>query len=301
MRFAVATILLMTFACTELVSAQNQAKKNSYPPVIEGAQVEVYKTIGDVKLNIYIFNPKDHKASDKRPAAIFFFGGGWRGGTPNQFTEHCKHLAARGMVAMTADYRVSSRHNTKAVSCVADAKSAIRWARQACERLGIDPDRIAAGGGSAGGHLAGCTGTISGFDEAGENLNVSSKPNAMVLFNPALVLAGVESIKSPDPKRQKELAERMGVDPKEISPYHHVSKGVPPTIIFHGQGDTTVPFMTAEMFSKAMKNAGNKCTLVGYEDQAHGFFNYGRSNNKFYNATVKRMDEFFANLGYTNE
>ena len=129
-----------------------QEKKGPYESDFElpGSRAEVYKTIGDVKLKVYIYEPKGHKAGAKQPAIVFFFGGGWRGGTPKQFQEHCRYLASKGMVAMTADYRVSSRQGTKPVHCVRDGKSAVRWIRQNADRLGIDPDRVAAGGGSAG-------------------------------------------------------------------------------------------------------------------------------------------------------
>ena len=109
-----------------------QEKKGPYESGFElpGSRAEVYKTIGDVKLKIYIYEPKGHKAAAKRRAIVFFFGGGWRGGTPRQFLEHCRYLASKGMVAMTADYRVSSRQGTKPVHCVRDGKSAVRWIRQ---------------------------------------------------------------------------------------------------------------------------------------------------------------------------
>ena len=109
-----------------------QEKKGPYESGFElpGSRTEVYKTIGDVKLKIYIYEPEGHKAGAKRPAIVFFFGGGWRGGTPKQFLEHCRYLASKGMVAMTADYRVSSRQGTKPFHCVRDGKSAVRWIRQ---------------------------------------------------------------------------------------------------------------------------------------------------------------------------
>ncbi len=278
-------------------SAQDRQQRN-YPPKLPGADVEVYKTAGDVKLNIYIFKPEGHKPTDKRPAIVFFFGGGWRSGTPAQFQEQCTYLASRGMVAMAADYRVSSRHQTKAVTCVADAKSTVRWIRANAKRLGIDPEKIAAGGGSAGGHIAACTGTIKEFDESEEDADVSSVPNAMVLFNPALVLAPVGDVLPLDESRLDGLAERMGVEPVKLSPYHHVKKGAPPTIVFHGKADSTVPYKTAELFAEAMQKAGNQCKLLGYEGQPHGFFNYGRNENKFYIQTVRAMDEFLAEHGF---
>src|SRR5210317_1899318 len=90
----------------------------------------VYKTIGDVELKLHIFNPEGHKASDESPAIVFFFGGGWMGGSPSQFYPHCDYLASRGMVAMSAEYRVKGKHKTSPKECVMDGKSAVRWIRK---------------------------------------------------------------------------------------------------------------------------------------------------------------------------
>lgn len=268
------------------------------PRSLPGSRAEMYKKIGDVELPIHIFEPANHKAGDKRPAIVFFFGGGWTGGTPAQFQHHCEYLASRGVVAMTAEYRVQSRHGVKAVSCFRDAKSAIRWVRENAGRLGIDPNRVAAGGGSAGGHLAGALGTIQEFDEEGEDTSISAVPDALILFNPVLVLAPIEGHGDKTWDRLGSLEERMGVKPEMLSPYHHVRKGQPPTIIFHGQQDTTVPYFTAESFAQKMKASGNRCELVGYPGQSHGFFNYGRAGNKYFVETVKKMDAFLVSLGY---
>jgi len=295
-----ALIALVTAFAAAAAGAQEQKAKagRGYPPDLPGAKVATYKTVGDVKLDLYIFNPDGHKPTDKRPAIVFFFGGGWTNGSPGQFEQHCKYLAARGMVAITADYRVASRHQVKAASCVADAKSAIRFVRKEAARLGVDSNKIAAGGGSAGGHLAACTGVISGFDESTEDQAISSRPNALALFNPAVVLALVEGIPSANPERITSLADRMGVEPVKLSPYHQVRAGAPPTIIFHGQADTTVPYATAELFAKAMTAAGNDCRLVGYEGQTHGFFNYGRGESEYYQKTLAELDKFLVAQGY---
>ncbi len=290
----VRTICLIVLLAS-LTFAQN--RQANYPPDLPGAQVEVYKTAGDVKLNMYIVNPDGHSASDKRPAIVFFFGGGWRGGTPKQFFEHSKYLASRGMVAMMADYRVSSRHQTKVVDCVEDAKSAIRWVRSNASRLGIDPNRIAAGGGSAGGHLAAATGTVPGLDAPGEDTSVSARPNALVLFNPAVVFTPARLSGLP-PDRLAGLVARVGGPVDSVSPYSHVSKKTPPAIIFHGKADTTVPFRSAQAFTKKMKETSVPCELIGYDGAAHGFFNYGRAGNKAYIDTLSRADKFLASLDY---
>ncbi|MEQ8785386.1 MAG: alpha/beta hydrolase [Pirellulaceae bacterium] len=297
-RLTAALVLPLLISCAVL--AQERQRNRTYPPKLKGAKVETYKTIGDVKLDVNIFFPEDHKPTDRRPAIVFFFGGGWRSGSPAQFEQQCRHLAERGMVAMTADYRVSSRHGTTADACVSDGKSAVRWIRQNAERLGVDPQRVVAGGGSAGGHVAACTGTIAGFEESDEDISISSKPNAMALFNPAVVLAPIEGQYPIEAERQQELRKRMGVDPRELSPYHHVSQDVPPTIIFHGVADTTVPYKTVQLFESAIKKAGARCELEGYEGRAHGFFNYGREGGS-YEATVKALDKFLAALGYLEQ
>jgi acetyl esterase/lipase len=287
--------------CLTAAAALAQDRRSgdrAYPPELPGATVEVYKTVGDVKLNVYIFTPPGHQATDKTPAIVFFFGGGWKSGSPGQFLNQCRYLASRGMVAMTADYRVLSRHGTPAVKCVADAKSAIRWVRANAGRLGVDPDHIAAGGGSAGGHIAACTGTIDGLDEPGEDASINSKPNAMVLFNPALALAPDDGGKPLDEERMAGMRERAGIDPAAISPLHQVKQGDPPTIIFHGTADTTVPFWTAERFAEKMTQAGNTCRLVPAEGQMHGFFNHGRGDNKWFKETLRAADKFLAGLGF---
>lgn len=291
-----ALVFVAYLACQPSSLAQNN--RNAYPPDIPGARTEVYKTVGDVKLNIHIFEPKGLKSGDQRPAVVFYFGGGWRSGNPKQFEHQSKYLASRGLVAFSADYRVLSRHQTPAVKCVADGKSAIRWIRQNAHRLGIDPSRIVAGGGSAGGHVAAAAGVIPGLEEIGEDFSVSSKPNAMVLFNPALVLASVPGIRQIMPDRLAELEKRMGVKPDQLSPYHHIVTGLPPTLIFHGNADTTVPFETADVFAKAMQKANNRCELAAFEGQAHGFFNFGRGKNEAFRETVNGMDEFLQSLGY---
>ena len=290
-----ALLLLLLLPATAFSQQTNQP---AYPPDFPEAQAETYKTIGDVELRLWVFNPEEHQAVDRRPAIVFFFGGGWRGGTPGQFRAQCEYLADRGMVAIAADYRVSSRHGVKANECVADARSAMRWIRANSERLGIDPDRIAAGGGSAGGHLAVATACLERHDDPNDDLSVSARPDALVLFNPAVVLAPVPGAFELPEDRLAGLQERMGAEIRSMSPYHQVRPGMPPAIIFHGEADTTVPYRTIELFRDKMEDQGNRCTVVAYEGAGHGFFNFGRNDNAYFIDTVNKMDQFLVSLGY---
>ncbi len=282
------------------VIAMQLTGQGNYPPDITSDKVVIYKSVDNIDLKLWIFYPSNPSPGAQSPAIVFFFGGGWRAGSPQQFVKHCEYLSARGIVAMVADYRVESRNNVKAKTCVADAKSAIRWVREHSAELGVDPDRIAAGGGSAGGHLAAATATLTKFDEPGENLKISSRPNALILFNPALVLAKLEGATPAENLKLENLELRLGAKPEDMSPYHNIYTGIAPTIIFHGKSDKTVPFKSVKEFTMQMRKAGNSCALVGYENEGHGFFNYGKKDNGAFVSTVSLMDKFFVKLGWLN-
>ena len=275
--FVTAGLALVVFVGT---FAEDKAKTKMSKP--QPDKKVVYKTVGDVKLQLHVFNPEGHKAGDNKPAIVFFFGGGWNGGSPGQFYKQSKYLASRGMVAACAEYRVKSRNKTTPAECVKDGKSAVRWMRLHARELGVNPDMLAAGGGSAGGHVAAATGNLNGFNEEGEDTSVSSVPNALVLFNPVYD----NSNKGYGYDRVKEYW-------KEISPMHNISSKSPPTTVFLGTKDRLIPVATAENFKKLMEDAGVRCDLHLYEEQPHGFFNKAR----FYE-TLLETDKFLSSLGY---
>jgi dipeptidyl aminopeptidase/acylaminoacyl peptidase len=121
-----------------------------------------------------------------------------------------------------------------------------------------------------------------------------------VLFNPALVLAPIPEERNLG-DAVSTLADRpefRGVELRSVSPSDHVKSHAPPTIIFHGKADTTVPFTTVQAFTNKMHAAGNRCILVGFEGQNHGFFNYKVNGNPYYDETLRSTEEFLADLGY---
>lgn len=289
---------LITAIGLVVLSSSSQAQKPDYPPDLPEARAEIYRSIESTNLKVWIFEPSSHVGGHNRPAIVFFFGGGWNGGSPAQFVRQARFLAGRGMVAVLADYRVKSRNGTLANVAVSDAKAAIRWVRENADRLGVDPDRIGAAGGSAGGHLAAATALLPGHDVPDAPERTSAAPDALVLFNPALVLAPVVGQPMPADEKFERLKARLGAEPESMSPYHHVREGLPPAIIFHGTADKTVRYDSAELFTEKMTATGNRCELVAYEGEGHGFFNYGRGDGSAYTDTVRRMDLFLVSLGW---
>lgn len=249
-----------------------------------------YKTTKEGKLEMDVFKPKNHKISDKSPVVLFFFGGGWVSGSTKQFYQQARYFSEKGILAISVEYRIFSKHKTSPFESVSDGKSAVRWVREHAAELGIDPDKIIASGGSAGGHVAACTGIIKGFDEKGEHLDVSSVPNAMILFNPVI-----------DTTKKGYGVNKVGNEKKtDISPVNHVKSGIPPTIIFHGTDDKTVPFENVERFTRLMKEAGNTCELIPFPGKDHGFFNgsfFRKANtNDDFSLTMKRAMGFLRKI-----
>lgn len=245
----------------------------------------VYKKVDTVSLTMDIYYPPSMDAGKKYPAMIYFFGGGWVGGSTAQFEPHAKYFSERGLICVLADYRVRSRQKTSPFESLKDAKSAIRYIRKNAERLNIDPKQIIASGGSAGGHLAAATAIIEKYDEPDEDLSISSIPQALVLFNPVI-----------DNGPGGYGYERVGDQYKDFSPLHNIEKGDPPTILFLGTDDSLIPVETVQYYKTVMEKIGSRCDIHLYEGQKHGFFNL--KNIEYYNKTVFEADKFLSSLSY---
>ncbi len=261
-------------------------------PLLQAAEpiTQIYKKVAQRELKLTIVNPPDWKASDQRPVMVFFHGGGWTGGGPTQFTQHSDYLATRGLVCIQVEYRLIEKGDKgPPVNCVADAKSAMRWVRSHAAELGIDPDRIGAGGGSAGGHLAAFVGMVEGLDDPQDDLKISPKANALALFNPVFD-------NGPD---QGWGHARVGDRYKEFSPAHNITPDDPPAIIFLGTQDKLIPVAVVERFKANMEKTGVRCEAKFYEGQGHGFFNSGKGGKmEFYHDTLLATDQFLTSLGW---
>ena len=246
-------------------------------------EVIVYKKIDTINLKLHVFKPLNFNKDNTYNCIVFFHGGGWNNGNYKAFKRQSMYLASRGMIAISAEYRLKSIHGTTPFDAVEDAKSAIRYVRQHAQELNINPTMIAAGGGSSGGHLAAACGNIVGLEPPKENLTINSIPNALVLFNPVFD-------NSKNGFGYNDIKERY----LEISPLHNITKGTPPTIVFLGTNDKYIPVATAIEYKIKMEEAGSRCELFIYEGQGHGFFN----QDEYFFKTLKETDLFLMSLGF---
>jgi len=275
-----AILLLFVLAYSWIVSGQ----------IIPGYEEYCYKKSDTISLRILVRKPQLAKSDSCSPAIVFFYGGGWNSANIEQFKPQADYFTSRGMVAVLAEYRVRNRHQSTPFDAVSDSKSVIRFIRKHSEMLGINPNKLVAAGGSAGGHLAAATATIEGLNDLRDDLRISPKPNVLILFNPVIDNGptgyGYERVK------EKYL---------EISPIHNIRKEMPPAIILSGTKDHLVPVETLQLFKTKMEEAGSRCDLVLYENQKHGFFNFsatGKNKNEYYKKTIAEADKFLVSLGF---
>jgi acetyl esterase/lipase len=218
---------------------------------------------------------------------VFFHGGGWRRGSTRQFMAFSTLLAQRGVIGMSAEYRLLQEDDGAIpIDAVQDARSALRWVRSNAARLGCDTGRIGAGGGSAGGHLAMMTAMKSAVDDPKDDLAVDPRPEALVLFNAPV---NFDDYPSPVP-----IAER-----RKLAPYYLVDATLPPTLMMQGTRDQTVSYKQAVAFRDKAKELGAKdVTLIPFEGRKHGFFNKGKGEPGDFDASATDMMDFLHRLGW---
>ena len=257
-------------------------------PKLAGVTAHVYKQTPTRPLLLYSLKPPATFAGP-RPAIVFFFGGGWVAGNPAQFKPQSEYLASRGIVGIRVEYRLIPKGDRGApVVCVQDAKSAMRYVRSHAKELGVDPHRIAAAGGSAGGHLAAATALLPGLDDPSDDRSISPRPDALILFNPVFN-------NGPGQWGHQRVGDRF----KEFSPAHNVTDKAPPAIVFLGDSDKLIPVQVVKDFQADMKKAGVRCDVHIYPGAGHGFFNKKPNNDpKWFKDTLTEADRFLTSLGW---
>jgi acetyl esterase/lipase len=226
------------------------------------------------------------ESPERVPLVVFLHGGGWRvgsrnsagpayaGASPTPF----ERLAQAGIAVASVDYRLSGEATWPAQ--VHDAKAAVRWLRARADEIGIDPDRIAAWGESAGGHLAELLGLTIG--DAGLEGDVgipgpsSAVSTVVAWYSPSDVAAVATDLgQDPaDPGTREALL--LGAPPAGVpevaaqaSPITHVSAGAPPFLLLHGEADRFIPPVQSVRLHTALVEAGAHAELLLYEEADH--------------------------------
>lgn len=251
---------------------------------LKPSRIVVYKKIADRELQMHVFEPEGFKAGDQRACFLTIHGGGWTGGAPPRMYPFAAHYAKLGLIGISLQYRLNSTKTGVSVfDCVKDVRSAMRYLHSHATELGIDPKKIVVSGGSAGGHLAAATAMFDKVNEDTDDLSITVTPAALVLLFPVIDT-------SKEGYGQAKIGERW----QELSPAHNVRAGLPPTIVFHGTGDTVTPFAGAKTFHEAMLKAGNRCELDINEGGAHGYL---MRDKALFDDTMKKTDAFLKSLG----
>src|SRR5262245_4899683 len=219
----------------------------------------VFARGGDLELKLNVFKPAE--GSSKRTAIVHLHGGGFRGGNKEAVERTANHLVERGYVCVNSQYRIATQGHWPAQ--LEDAKAAIRWTRANAERLGIDPNKIVVAGYSAGANLslnvAGNMGRAD-LEGVGGNAGVSSDVAACIAYYPPTTVAVGHNIMPPD--ATAELAH-------DASPLTHMGANMPPTVLLHATGDTTLPYTGSVAIFDKLRSAGVAVELHLFDGLSH--------------------------------
>jgi acetyl esterase/lipase len=232
-----------------------------------------YQAADGSELPLLVFEPDD--GVQPQAGIVLFHGGALLKGSADRLAPHCRSLASRGILAVSAGYRLVGLGARSIDDCLADARLAIEQFGRLARSRGLEATRLASGGSSAGGHLA-LLAAMIGPDEPGP----TSEPGvaAVVGFNPA----GLD-LRSFEPELQRRLEDQIGIAAGRLAEYsaiEFVRPGNPPVLIHHGTDDEVEPIDCVRRFRDAMVRAGNECTLLEYENAEHGF-HYPGDNGHF--------------------
>lgn len=259
------------------------------PDAVEERLHIAYGTGGGRTLQLDLYLPKER--NDPTPAILFLHGGGWKHGQRDQMKYYCVQFAAKGFVTATATYRLSGEAPFPAA--VQDVKCAIRWLRKNRSTLMIDPERIAVSGNSAGGHLAMMVGYADdpALEGDGGHVGVSSRVCTVVNFY------GPTDLTTDFAREQGLVRSFMDEKPMEealeqyrfASPLFHLTPEDPPTLIFHGTIDDTVPIAQADRLAQKLKGLGIEYVYERYEGWPHTMDLAEAINRR----CIYQMEQFF--------
>jgi acetyl esterase/lipase len=256
------------------------------PPDVVGHYEVEYATAGGQSLVLDVARPK--QGSGPFPAVVCIHGGGWRGGDKVSFRPLIHLLAQKGFVAVSVRYRFAPAHPFPAQ--LEDVKSAVCYLRANAGELNVDPDRIGAMGGSAGGHLALLLGTTEESDglEGEGNAGHSSAVQAV-----ASLVGSTDLTAEFPPNVQQMLRDLVGGDDRDAlqraSPIHYLSPDDPPVLLIYGTADPLIPYKQATKMLDACRETGVNVELITIEGGGHG----SGGNAQDWAQANNRLVEFF--------
>lgn len=249
----------------------------------------VYRVVGHRQLKGDAYIPN---GEGTYPGVLLLHGGGWKAGSRKQMIYHAKRLAPNGFVAFAIDYRLAPQY--KFPTQIEDCRAAIQYMREHAAELKIDPDRIAAYGYSAGGHLACLLGTTDGEIEATTESENATIEDRVTPAAPAALESVAESVSQTNcrvqavvaggapcdfeivPADAKFLAYWLGGSRAEIpsvyrkaSPLAAVTPDDAPMLFYHGQNDTLVPSFSSRRLKERLEEHGIRATFHLCEDKGH--------------------------------
>jgi acetyl esterase/lipase len=274
------------------------------PPSVRAVTGISYVQRGGHALQLDLYLPADAKAGTV-PGIVFVHGGGWRAGVRANFAPMAIRMAERGYAAATISYRLSPEALYPAA--VQDARAAVRWMRTHAGEYGIDPDRIAIGGGSAGGQIAALAGVTDGlarFDPDGGPEAMSSSVQAIVNIDGLSDFTSEAARKyEDDPAKQPSsagawfggrYAEKAALW-REASPLFHVNAKTPP-ILFIGSGQPRFSLGREEMVAR-LREFGVPSRVVSLPETPHSFWLFEPWIGPTVEATDVFLREHFGPVG----
>ena len=195
------------------------------------------------------------------------------------------------MVGIAPDYRTRTRFGGTPEDCVSDGRAALSWIRENAGRLGIDPQKIVVAGGSAGGHIAAWT-AITAKGPGPDDPAPAVQPAALVLINP---VTDTKEAGYGGPKRFNNNPKRA----LACSVPDQMPTRMPPTLVFHATGDTTVPYANSVAFRDVLLANKNSCKLITFEGLGHAYYStkFGDAGQDAYKKTLSEAATFLASLG----
>lgn len=205
---------------------------------------------------------------------LMIHGGGWRQGDKSMMVGQVEQLVERGFTCVACEYRLTPEARWPAQ--IHDAKAALRWFRVNAESLGVDADKIAVSGNSAGAHLslliAGSSGKPEFEGESGTPGVATHVAACVAVYPPTLFFVGYDRPTGGTPARSLLVDdEHNAAAAREASPIEYVHAEFPPTFMLHGTADKVVPPTASVRMYEALAQAGRPVELHMYAEQPHGY------------------------------